>query len=248
MAIVGTKKLKMNWGNTMQTKQNFSKSGKNILVSTVAFVAILIANTSMAAITARVGGASITDATNFEDFETYSSSQGKPLVTPSGFTFDCATCDFFVSQYGTGSQALYQNGGSTSMTTIKLTSGADIAAISLVNGNGWSQQDPDNIWVRAYNDGSPIASFQFPSIPLASTITIQSDSGSVFDEVRIQSYRFGETINENESQYGAIAIDDITVGAGAFSSATPVPTMSVWGLVILAGLLASIGFSRRRKI
>ena len=230
-------------------KQKSGLSGKigNLFVGSIALVAALSANTSLAAIYASTSGPAITGVTNTEDFESYSGSPGEPLVTSSGLTFDCGNCSFHISFYG-GSNTLYQNGGSTSMTSIMLTSGADISAISMVNFNGFGNQDPSNIWVRAYNNGSPVASFPLPDTPLASTITVWADGGSVFDEVRIQAYNTPGTIDEDEAQYGAIAIDDVIVGqAPPSGAARSIPTLSFWGIGILAGVLSLIGMRRRIK-
>ena len=222
-----------------------SAAGK-ILVSILAFVAISATGTTMAAINASIDGPPVTNVSNFEDFESYIGSVDDPLLTPNGFTFDC-DCDFVVGNLGTGSQGLYQNGGSSSMTSVRLTSGANLSAISMVNGNGWGPIDPDQIWVRAYNNGSPVASFQFPDIPLASTIAVWADSGSQFDEVRIQSYG-SVGITENEAQYGAIAIDDVT--AGTAEPAAPVPVAGLPGLAVLIFLVMLLGvaFLRRRNL
>ena len=231
----------------MKLNPDITRSAKNIFVTILALVAICAANISMAAIHFQVGGAPVTNVSNFEDFENYSGSPGEPLLTPSGFTFDCANCTFNANQYGTDGQSLYQNGGSASMTSISLTSGADIAAISMVNGNGWGPQDPDTIWVRVYNDGSPFASAMYSSIPLASTITVWADDGSVFDEVRIQSYHYGDPIEADESQFGAIAIDNITVGSMGSSVSVPVPAQNQWGLMVLILLVGGIGFLMQRR-
>jgi hypothetical protein len=219
---------------------------KKTLVSIVAFISILVVSPAMAAIYAQVDGPAVPDITNFEDFESFDGSEA-PAVLPSGFTFDCATCDFSNYFGGLDGKALYQNGGSTSMTSIQLTSGANFAAVSMTVGNGWGPNDPQVAWVRAYNNGLPVISFPFPAVPLAATITVWADGGSEFDEVRIQAYRGTDTINEDEAQYGAVAIDDVTAGSiASMAPMVPVPTLSHWALILLTVLLGVVAFSHRR--
>jgi len=212
----------------------------------VAFTSISVVNTAMAAIYAQVEGPPVTDITNFEGFDSLVDS-GAPIVMPSGFTFDCATCFFVNYSGGLDGNALYQNGGSTSMTSIQLTSGLNFTAVSMTVGNGWGPNDPQKTWVRAYNNGSPVISFPFPDVPLAATITVWADGGSEFDEVRIQVYSDTDTIDEDEAQYGAVAIDDVTAGSQApIAPIAPVPTLSQWALILLTVLLGVVAFSHRR--
>ena len=230
----------------MSTKSICSGISTNILACGFAFSMALGANSAMAAINASTSGPAISNPTNTEDFESIV-NLGVPYVALSGFTFDCATCSFVGSNYG-GSETLYQNGGSTSMTTVSLTSGNDISAISMENYNGFSDTI-SQIWVRAYNNGSAVASFPLADVPIGSTITVWADNSSIFDEVRIQAYRETDPINEDEAQYGAIAIDNVIAGSAVRADrATPVPTMSIWSLGILISLLGVIGIRRRRMI
>ncbi len=228
----------------MNTGSTHGGKSKNVIVSIFALVAIFALNTSMAAIYAVVDGQAISDVTNFEDFESYNSFSSPPVITPSGFTFDCETCNFTDYPGGLGSHALYQNGGSSSMTSVKLTSGSNFTAVSMKVGNGWGPDDPQDVWVRAYNNGSPVESFLLPDTPLAATVSVWADGGSEFDEVRIQSYQVNNGINEDESQVGAIAIDDVT--AGALMPMAAVPALSTWALVLMATLLGLAAFTRRR--
>ena len=231
----------------MSTKSLCSVISRNILAGGFAFAIALGTNSAMAAINASTSGPAVSSPTNTEDFESIV-SPGVPLVAPSGFTFDCASCGFTESNYG-GSRTLYQNGGSNSMTTVSLTSGGDIGAISMENYNGFGDT-VSQIWVRAYNNGSAVASFPLADVAIGSTITVWADSGSIFDEVRIQAYRETDPINEDEAQYGAIAIDNVIVGSAepvAADPATPVPTMSIWSLGLLISILGLIGARRRMK-
>ena len=131
------------------------------------------------------------------------------------------------------------------MTTVNLTSGEDISAISMENYNGFNDTF-SQIWVRAYNNGSAVASFPLADVAIGSTITVWADNGSIFDEIRIQAYRGTDPINENEGQYGAIAIDNVIVGSAG--PATSIPTMSIWSLALLISLLGVIGVRRRRVV
>lgn len=206
----------------------------------VAAAAALITSTANAQIFGQVGPLGFDVVTNFEDFQSYVDFEdpGAPFSSPNGFDFDLTGGIFVIWGKGGGvgfdTRSLYQNGGATGMTEIRMTDGSDIQSIEFQVSNGFGPADPHNVWVRAYNDGLPTGfDFDFSGMPSAAVITIWSFD-KVFDEIRVQSY--GATaIGHDELQFGAASIDNVTVG-------TPIPAPGVLALFALAGLA-----SRRRR-
>ena len=194
------------------------------------------AATALADIMAQSGPRGFDNITNTEDFQSYGDFEdpGTPFSSPGGFDFDITdNGGSFVIWAGDGgvgfnTRSLYQNGGANGMTTVSLTSGGDINQIQFDAANGFGPADPHNVWIRAYNNGSP-AGFDFEFFVAAgSTLTVWSTDGTVFDELRVQSY--GATAIEGlETQFGAVSIDNIIVGQG-------MPAPGAIALLAVAGL------------
>ena len=191
-------------------------------------------------IIAQLGPRDFDTITNTEDFQSYGDfeSPGEPFSSPGGFDFDLPGGGSFVIWGGSGevgfpTRSLYQNGGAPSMTSIQLTGGGDIDQIQFEAANGFGPASPHNVWIRAYNDGLP-AGFDFEfTAEIITTITVWS-AGTVFDELRVQSYG-PNPIERREEQIGAISIDNLIVGQG-------VPAPGALALLALVGVTA-----RRRR-
>lgn len=209
------------------------KTGLAVLVAMA-----VIANAAHADIFGQVGALGFDVVTNTEDFESYAQFEdpGTPFSSPGGFDFDLDSGAFVIWGFdgvGFPTNSVYQNGGASAMTQISMTDGSDIPAIQFDVANGFGPADPQNVWVRTYNNGVATGfDFQFNSMAAPDTITIWSD-GTAFDEIRVQAYNVD--IGGDEAQYGAASIDNMMVG-------TPIPAPGVLALFGLAGLAA-----RRRR-
>lgn len=189
------------------------------------------------------GSVGFNSITNSEDFESYAdfAFPGDPFDSPGGMHFQSEfNNDLVIWGAGGGvgfpTRCLYQNGGGNAMLSISLTSGGDIVnQIELDVANGFGPADPHNVWVRAYNNGAPVADFDFNGIAASSTISVWATGGSVFDELRVQSYGSNAN-NHNEADFGAVSIDNVKMGIG-------VPAPGTFALLGLSGLVAT----RRRR-
>lgn len=210
------------------------------MIKAVALIAVAgLSTASFGDILAQVGSAGFDTITNSEDFQSYGDFDfpSDPFDTASGFHLGGSTGGLVIwggdGALGFPTRSLYQNGGSNAMMYITLTSGANLPAIQLDIGNGFGA-NPQNVWVRAYNNGSPVADFDFDGLPIAGTLSVYATGGSQFDELRVQSYGSNAN-NHNESDFGAIAIDNIKVGT--------IPAPGAFALLGLGGLAAA----RRRR-
>ena len=196
--------------------------------------------TALADIIAQSGPRGFDVITNAEDFESYAPFEdpGTPFSSPNGFDFDITPRNGAFVIWGPGgvgfpTNSVYQNGGANGMTSISLTGGGDINQIQLDAANGFGPADPHFLWIRAYNNGAPTGfDFDF-NVAAGSTLTVWSTDGTIFDELRIQSYGPNPS-NHDEGEFGAISIDNIFVGQGI-----PAP-----GAI---ALLAVAGFAPRRR-
>jgi hypothetical protein len=219
----------------------------------IAMIAVCFSTATVeASILAQVGPKGFGTITNSEDFESYGAfdSPGQPFSS-SGFTFDLpdfdpqTTIGFVIweagGDVGHATQSLYQDGGAYSMTSIALSSNADIEQIEFDVANGYGR-GPQNVWVRAYNNGAATGfDFAFNTLAWPSTISVWTN-GTVFDEIRVQSYIDSNSIQGNESQFGAASIDNVKVGT--LQNAIPEPgSLLVWGVLGLA----SVGLTNRRR-
>ena len=209
-------------------------------------IACFACNAANAQIVFSVGANATGTQTNYEDFESYGafSGPGNPFSSPGGFDFDLPDGGgSFVIWSPNGvvlptGQTLYQNGGASSMTSIKLTSGADMSEMELDIGNGYGA-NPQTAWIRAYDNGAYTGyEFDFLSTP-AGTFTV-SDAGTAFDEIRVQAWFNNYVRTPFENQYGAAEVDNIT----AF---TAIPEPSSIAALSVLGLVGAVVYLRRRK-
>lgn len=206
-------------------------------------LACLTCQVAQGQIVASAGANGVGTQTNFEDFESYApfSGPGNPFSSPGGFDFDLPSGGgAFVIWNGGGvvlpTNTLYQNGGAASMTSIKLTGGADIFSLEFDVGNGYGS-NPEDVWIRAYDNGVYTGfEFDFVNTP-AGTFTV-TNAGTAFDEIRVQAWFAFANRAPNEDQFGAVSIDNIR----AFTSAVPEPTVG-----LLSVLASAIGLARFRR-
>lgn len=221
---------------------------------TVACVAILVATAGQvqAGIMAQIGSLGSGTITNFEDFDggefTDLGLPGNSFSSIAGLSFDLPVGGFITwsgdGSVGFNTRSLYQSGGANSMTSISLTSGANIKQIELDIANGYGPASPQNIWVRAYNDGFATGDDFVFSLSAPGTIAVWTDGGTVFDELRVQSYGFS-TPSLNESQFGTASIDNVTIFS---SNPAPVPVPEPTSLAIFGIMgLTACGVRRRRS-
>ncbi len=129
------------------------------------------------------------------------------------------------------------------MLSIAKTNGDTLSALEFSVGNGYGALT-QSVWIRAYNNGSYTGySAFYSSIAVAQRFTVAT-SGTDFDEVRVQASLAGVLDpNGAESQYGAVAIDDV-VAFGASPAAVPEPaSLAMWG----AGAIGAFAIRRRRQ-
>jgi hypothetical protein len=218
------------------------------MVGTLAVAAMFAAATrAEASILAQIGPKTFGSVSHSEDFEGFTAFDlfGTNLSSASGFEFNLTSGELIIwSGPGVGlpTKSLYQNGGANSMTSIALTSGANIDQIQFDVGIGFFGATQQNVWLRAYNNGIAAGfDFVFNGLSQPSTISVWTN-GTVFDELRVQSYSSNAGVQELEGQYGAAAIDNIMVGTS--QSTIPEPgALTVWSVIGVVGLMV-----RRRKV
>ena len=235
---------------------------KALFATTLTVLSLGVINPAKASIFARLGSMDFDKIDYQEDFESYDiftdpreQADSPKFNSPGGFTFDLPSdysgLGFVIAppnSVGFATKSLYQNGGATNMTSIKLTNGDDISHIELKVSNGFikdgvSPLDPHNVWVRTYNDGIATGyDFEFSGIAPAETISVWA-KGKVFDELRIQAY--ANKIFRAEHQWGAVAIDDIIVGTSDLSKSVPEPTSII--SLLLVGLATTKTLSRKKE-
>jgi hypothetical protein len=133
---------------------------------------------------------------------------------------------------GNGTPSCYFNGGKQDIMSITRLGGGDFSTVEMQVGNGFGA-DPQFIWARAFNNGSPVGDFD---IDLAAG-GILGMTGGGFDEFRIAVYSDAGTRDQhNEANYGAGAVDNF-----AWKGAVPAP-----GAAALLGL-AGLAAGRRRR-
>ena len=202
-------------------------------------------NVVNAQIVASVGATATGTITNFESFESYgNSSPGNPFSSPAGFDFDLPSGGGVFITLAPGlslpTTTLYQNGGAFSMTSIRLTSGANMSAVELDVGNGWGSVSQE-VYFRAYDNGLWTGDqFSFFGVPVG-LFTIEALGASTFDEVRVQAFNNGYGHISSETQFGAAEIDNVH----AYTTAIPEPS-SIAALSVF-GLIGAVVYLRRRK-
>ena len=202
-------------------------------------------NVANAQIVASVGATATGTITNFESFESYGiSSPGNPFSSPGGFDFDLpwggGAFVTIIPGVSLPSTTLYQNGGALSMTSIRLTSGANMSAVELDVGNGFTTLTQE-VYFRAYDNGLWTGDeFSFFGVPVG-LFTIEALGASTFDEVRVQTFFNGYGHISSETQYGAAEIDNVH----AYTTAIPEPS-SIAALSVF-GLIGAVVYLRRRK-
>ncbi|MBU1340604.1 MAG: PEP-CTERM sorting domain-containing protein [Proteobacteria bacterium] len=229
------------------------------LVLICIFLFFLGGTPSFASIMGQVGSLGFSSITYSEDFEDASIPMfpGQSFSTSNGFNFGLTPTTFIpapkfviydpsvhTGNVGFPTKSLYQNGGAPSMDMISLTNGTYIRQIQFDVSNGYYNiNNPQNIWVRTYNNGVLTGyDFDFNAAATA-TIAIWSDGITLFDEIRIQSYYWSTIILHDEGQRGAISIDNIVVGVGGRAPVPEPATVFLFGL----GLLGLSGINRRNK-
>ncbi|MCA9506034.1 MAG: PEP-CTERM sorting domain-containing protein [Myxococcota bacterium] len=132
-----------------------------------------------------------------------------------------------------GVTGIYPNGGADSMISIRLNvagrDGFGQFQLDVSNAAGIGTGDPQYVWLRAYNDGMPTGfDFDF-DVTRPTTLTIWSEGGSVFDEIRVQSYTTAaiRDLHVETTAGGAIV--------GAFFAGEPLPVPEP-GTAALMGL------------
>ena len=131
------------------------------------------------------------------------------------------------------------------MTSIKLTSGANMAGLQFNIANGYTSTPMESVWIRTYEDGVYTGyEYTNQSVSRGAGFSIVS-AGNAFNEVRVQSalsYKNGTYYGlqfKSESETGAVSIDNLV----AFSA---IPEPTTFSLLGFGAVIAAI--HRRRRI
>lgn len=137
----------------------------------------------------------------------------------------------------------YDDGGNTSYVTIKGADDAVFTAIDFVLSDGYFGTPTTNIRWEAYLDGGLTGSGTISGVTKGTVVGWSDTNG--FDEVRVAA---GTAPLPGFGNDQTVSLDDLRAEVGAIAQPVPVPTIGIWGVGMLSGLIGLLGvYHRRRK-
>jgi len=136
----------------------------------------------------------------------------------------------------------YESGGNPSYVTITGTDNAVFGAMDFVLGNGQGPSTTNVRW-ETYLNGILVGSGTTSNITKGIVVGWSSTTG--FDEVRVAAA--SSVALPGFGNHQSVSLDDLRAQVGALPLSVPVPTMSIWGIGILSGILGLLGMYHRRR-
>jgi hypothetical protein len=142
----------------------------------------------------------------------------------------------YIPPHGDGTPTCYFNGGALDVMGITLLDGSDFETVEFQAATGYKPPTA-YLWIQAYLDGSPVASFDFD----AQQSQYVGITGGGFDELRIGGYYdTGHRDLHDERVYEALALDNISYGPAGLPGHGCYPDLTEDGALDLFDFLAFV--------